>query len=559
MGEMMKEMGKPPRKELYPSLMELPDLPPEKRAEVGQLAHERMEAGTALLSSGLEKLARSTVEEDYAAMQEATAQLRQGLAQFESGLAAHRALAEGNVTRDVALQWFKRNMSLLPVVDVETPHGIFGLSWFHYVTMFILTAFAATMIWMYFHKMQRAEALLMKLAGGPGSGSDEATAAPSSPPLSGRALPVVPVNEPSVSPTPAPVHPAIAPSKSNSWSGPLRVARIFQETPHVKTFRLTDPSGGTVPFTYLPGQFLTFTVAPNGQSVKRSYTIASAPTHRDACEVTVRREEQGVVSRYLHDRVREGALLQVTAPSGKFTFTGQEADSIVLIAGGVGITPFMSVIRYLTDRSWPGDIFLMYGCHRDNEVIFREELEYLRRRYANLHLTITATYADLSTWPYTTGHLTKELLVQSVPEIASCRLHLCGPPPMMDAVKGMLAELGVSAEQIRTETFIGKERPQAPPVVFDGAAPAKLAVVTFARSHKTAVLPPNKTILEASEDVGVNIDYSCRVGTCGTCKVKLLSGAVTMEVEDALDPAEKTQNLILACQAKATGDVAVDA
>jgi ferredoxin len=93
-----------------------------------------------------------------------------------------------------------------------------------------------------------------------------------------------------------------------------------------------------------------------------------------------------------------------------------------------------------------------------------------------------------------------------------------------------------------------------------GKAPVPgVAVATFARSKRTALLPPTKTILEASEDVGVNIDYSCRVGTCGVCKVKLLSGAVTMEVQDALDANDKQNNIILACQAKATADVSVDA
>ena len=89
--------------------------------------------------------------------------------------------------------------------------------------------------------------------------------------------------------------------------------------------------------------------------------------------------------------------------------------------------------------------------------------------------------------------------------------------------------------------------------------PTKVAVATFVRSKQTAALPPTKTILEASEDVGVNIEYSCRIGTCGICKVKLLSGTVTMEVQDALEPADKQQNIILACQAIATGDVSVDA
>ena len=86
----------------------------------------------------------------------------------------------------------------------------------------------------------------------------------------------------------------------------------------------------------------------------------------------------------------------------------------------------------------------------------------------------------------------------------------------------------------------------------------KTGVVTFAKSNKTAVLTPDKTILEAAEEVGVNIDYSCRVGTCGICKTKLISGKVTMAIEDALTEEDKAQNIILACQAKATEDVSVD-
>ena len=95
--------------------------------------------------------------------------------------------------------------------------------------------------------------------------------------------------------------------------------------------------------------------------------------------------------------------------------------------------------------------------------------------------------------------------------------------------------------------------------MLDAAAAVGVAVTTFARSKRTALLPPDKTVLEASEDVGVNIDYSCRVGTCGVCKVKLLAGTVTMEVQDSLDASDKQNNVILACQAKATADVTVDA
>ena len=104
------------------------------------------------------------------------------------------------------------------------------------------------------------------------------------------------------------------------------------------------------------------------------------------------------------------------------------------------------------------------------------------------------------------------------------------------------------------------EKPAAPPAAPAADAPAAtVAVVTFAKSNKTAVLTPDKSILEASEDIGVNIDYQCRVGICGVCKTQMLSGSVTQAVQDALTDADKGQNIILACQAKATGPVSVDA
>jgi glycine betaine catabolism B len=556
MGEMMRQMGVPPRKELYPALMELENLPPATRVQLEALARERMASGAAQMSRGLEQLNVSASTQDFLKMQAATAQMKQGLSQFDSGIAALSAISGDAAPSAVALEWFKSNMNLLPPADAQVPHGIFGLSGFHYFTMFILFAVAAAVIWASVKKMQRAQLLVAKLAGG-----NPQSALPAQ-----TVLPAVQVSTPAL-------RPDDAPSLSNSWTGLLRVVRVFDETPNVRTLRLADLAGGTVPFRHLPGQFVTFTVQPNDQLVKRSYTIASSPTRRDFLEVTVKREEHGTVSGFLHN-VHEGDTLQTTGPSGGFTFLGDAANSIVLISGGVGITPMMSVLRYLTDRSWPGDMFFIFGCRGEQDVIYREELEYLQRRYPNLHLTITAMEAPSSNWPYARGSITKELLVAAVPHIATRRVHLCGPKPMMDAVKPMLADLGVPAEQIKSEIFIGKERPAAEPAgapaadanlltvgapALGGAAAPGIAVATFARSKRTALLAADKTVLEASEAVGVKIDYSCRVGTCGVCKIKLLAGTVTMEIQEALDAGDKQNNIILACQAKSTSDVTVDA
>jgi ferredoxin-NADP reductase len=540
-------MGSPPAKAVYPSLMDLPEMPAERRPELERRAGELMLDGTTLMSAAFERLTASTQRGDATAMQEATTQVREALARFESGLALRRAVAEARAPRDVALDWFRHELGLTPLTDTPPPHGLFGLSWFHYMVMLLLATFVVATVAMQFRRMRRAEALVSRLAGG---------TLMAAPPIE----PASPVARPGATPAERGVAlaPDLVPSRPNSWTGLLRVARIFQETPDVKSFRLAEPSGGLLPFLYLPGQFVTVTVGFDGQRDKRSYSLASSPTQRAYCEITVKREERGAISRFLHDQLKEGDTLEITAPSGRFTFTGEDADSVVLIAGGVGVTPLMSAVRYLTGLSWPGDVFFFFAVRGEADVIYREELEYLVRRHPNLHLVVVAERVESAGWPYGTGRINRELIEADVPRPASRRFHVCGPPPMMDAVKAILAELGVPAEQIRTEVFAGKEPPR-PALQVPTARDTQVAIVTFAKSRRTAMLPPTRTVLEASEDVGVNIEYSCRTGTCGVCRTKLLDGTVTMEVEDGLEPGDKEAGIILACQARATADVTVDA
>lgn len=550
MGEMMRRMGAPPKKELYPELMSLPELSPEKRQQVEQQAAERMHAGTAMMAKALDALNAGTQSGDYRAMNEAMTQLREGAAQLESGIAARRALAEGRKPKEVALAWFKSQMNL-PTGTAAVANEPFGSMRFHLIVIALLAAFAATMIGMYFFKMRRAATLLQDLTGGVPSmpAATAPTVATTTGPPSAPSIPAEPT----------------AQRLNRKWSGKLRVARVFDETPDVKTFRLMNPLGGTLPFMYLPGQFLTVSIDVEGKPVKRSYTIASSPTQQDFAEITVKHEGEGVVSGFLHQRVKEGDLLDFSGPSGAFTFSGRECKCILLIGGGVGITPLMSVLRYLTDRSWSGDIFLIYGVKTPRDIIFREELEYLQRRHPNLKIVITVSRPEGTGWTGPTGHINKELIVQSVPDVATRYVHICGPVPLMETAKTLLAELGVPPGRIKTEAFgpaLGKPEPSPQPTVAEAerkAAGVSLPTVTFTLSDKSASLPPDRPILDVADEIGVEIDNSCRVGTCGLCRVKLLSGKVTMEVEDGLEPGDKEKGIVLACQAKATANVDVEA
>ncbi len=537
---MMRQMLNPPPKELYPTLMSLPELSTQKRAQIEREAHARMTAGTKQMSLGLARMPQFVERKDYKALQIASEQVRQGLAQFESGLAAHRALAEGKAPKDIALEWFRSEMSLptsVSALNDEEGGQSAAPQWFHPAVMTLLTGFAVLMVGMYFFKMHRASTLVATLSGS-GSAVVAASAAVAPSVVGPTVTPVAP-------PTPLP----------SSWSGQLRVARIFQETPDVKTFRLAGPTEGAFPFTFEPGQFVTVSVPEGMKTIRRSYSIASSPCCHGWCDITVKHSPGGVVSGYLHERVKEGDLLGVAGPWGRFTFRGQEAASVVFIAGGVGITPLMSSIRYLTDQSWPGRIDLVYACSSSNNIIFREELQY-RRRHPNLHITMVLSKEDSPDWTGPRGHITKELLKEVVPDLMSRRIHMCGPPAMMAAVQTELAALGVSTQQIHTELFISPET-RAP----EQAAPTPAGVYTcsFVRSSKSAAARPGHSVLETAEENGVHIDYSCREGFCGVCKVKLLEGSVSMKVEDGLAPGDKGAGLVLACQAIPKSNVRIDA
>lgn len=369
---------------------------------------------------------------------------------------------------------------------------------------------------------------------------------------------------------PADSEPAAAPPVDAKWRGYLRVGSIDPETPNVKTFRLLPATGDRfLPFTFVPGQFLNVAFSIGGARMIRSYSVSSSPTHREYVELTVRREPRGAVSRHIVDLLRVGDLVEAGGPVGKFTFTGTEADSIVLISGGVGITPMVSITRYLTERSWAGDIFFFYACRTPADFIFADEIAALQRRNPKLHVAVTMTRPEGTDWKGPRGHLTKELLTQTVPELVSRRIHLCGPPSMMDATKALLAELGVPSEQVKTEAFgTPKPSPAAAGTTAKPTAPATGPLVTFSKSSKSAKIhvdlqrgdsPPKQTILELSEELGIGIEFSCRVGTCGVCKVRMTSGEVDQEVQDALDADDKANNIILACQAKPKGEVTVEA
>lgn len=547
---LMATGGKP----FYPSLMDFPALTDKARKYIQSEAIARLGLGAQIITSTQADLHHALSTNNAVAAQVALKRVREGLSLAESGASALQALNEVQPPPQIALTWFKREMSISDNTGNVMGGGFRDISWLHLITMLLLAAALMSALIFRWIRLRRISSLIQRLTpGGETAKPDDSSNL--SEQVSPAAKTELPVQRP--------------------WAGILRVKAIFNETPNVKTFRLMEPNLGPIPFTFLPGQYATLTSEINGEKVRRSYTISSSPTQRDFIELTVKREQYGLESRHLHDHSAQGDLLEISAPAGKFFFTGKEANGIVLIGGGVGITPMMSVLRYLTDRSYPKDIHLLYAVNSPSDIIFREEFAYLVRRHPNVHVDVIVFTTNGMSWTGPVGLITSDFILKTIPDIVQHRIHLCGPPLMMDAVKAALLHLKVPPEHVKTEHFAPPKggpvsntgvpnSPNAKPPVTSidktpMVPPSAQATISFSKSNKSGSLAPDQSVLEAAEAIGVFIDFECRVGTCGRCKVPLLEGAVTMEVEDSLSADEKASGIILACQAKSPNDLVVEA
>jgi ferredoxin-NADP reductase/DMSO/TMAO reductase YedYZ heme-binding membrane subunit len=346
----------------------------------------------------------------------------------------------------------------------------------------------------------------------------------------------------------------------NFWAGELVLAKIKQETHDVKTFRFANPAGGELPFKHIPGQYLNLALTIDGKRVNRSYTIASPPTRRDYCEISVKKAVDGYASKHLHETWQEGQRIKISAPAGKFHFAGHESQRIVLIAGGIGITPMMSVIRAMTDGGWNGEMYLLFSVRLVKDIVFADEIAALQAKHPNLHVKITISGDADTPWEGARGNITREMIAGFIPGLKRGPIMLCGPDRMMTAMRDILVGMGVPDAEVHQEAFISPKAVEdavaSEADVIDESQPRS---VYFKQADKRVPVTNGLTVLECAEDEGVEIPSECRSGICGQCKTRLVTGKVVMDVQDALTNADRARGLILACQARPVRDVEIDA
>jgi len=341
----------------------------------------------------------------------------------------------------------------------------------------------------------------------------------------------------------------------------LRVSEIVRETPSARTFRLERIDGPLPPFR--AGQYVNVFVDVDGVFTSRPYSIASPPG-AERLELTVRDKPGGFVAPFLLNQLQVGDELETTGPAGSFYHEPLiDGDDLVFLAGGSGITPFMSILRDTLRRDLPLKMHLLYGSRTPGDVIFGDELAALAAEHANLRYAPVISepppgYAGLA------GFLDADLIRRQIGDVAGKTFYICGPQVMYDFCLAALTELGAPRHKIRRELYGPPANVTQEPGWPEGLSADTLFEVTVRggasiRTLTGSVLcaPAGEPLINSLERYGVVLPAVCRAGECSACRTRLLAGRGFMPAHTGLRESDREHGYIHACVAYPLTDLEI--
>ena len=348
---------------------------------------------------------------------------------------------------------------------------------------------------------------------------------------------------------------------------PLEVIDLITETADAFTIAFRSP--GTAEWHYRPGQYLVLQAEVGGERLRRAFSLSTAPGLDAHLAVTIKCIPDGRVSHHLRRSLKPGERVMVFPPAGKFILDidPSQARHYVLVGGGSGITPLMSQLRSVLAREPKSRVTLIYGNRELDSVIFRARLEALQAEYADRFTMVHVLERPPAGWSGPTGYIagaTAERLIAAARDSSTLPTdyYLCGPSPMMEAVRAALKALGVPDTALHTEYYTA-------PVTTDAdeaeAEEEEYEIVTqdvrvrLDGAERRVTVTPDKSILHAAIAAGMDPPYACEEGVCCTCRAKLIEGLVQMDEREGLSDDEIEAGYILTCQSHPlTADVLVE-
>jgi ferredoxin-NADP reductase len=332
----------------------------------------------------------------------------------------------------------------------------------------------------------------------------------------------------------------------------LEVAAILPETPSARTLRLISPDGYLPPFQ--AGQYVNLFLEVGGVRTSRPYSISSSPTQVGHWDLTVRRVADGFASDYLLDEVRVGEGLESTSPAGTFTYNPLfHGRDLVFLAGGSGITPFMSMIREAADRGLKRRIQLVYGSRTPDDVIFQRELAEIAGRHPNVTYHVVVSEPPPG-YQGRSGFLTADCIRDCIGEVGDKMFYLCGPEAMYAFCEGELAALGVKRRRVRKEVF-GPPRDVARQPGWPEGLPVDAAFTVTLEGGRTLTVRAGEPLMNSLERQGIVMPAQCRTGECSLCRTRLVSGRVYQPPGVRLRRSDRQFGYIHPCLAYPISDV----
>ena len=348
---------------------------------------------------------------------------------------------------------------------------------------------------------------------------------------------------------------------------PLTVKEVRPETKNAVTLAFDVPEELADTFRYRQGQHLIVRTWLDGEEVRRSYSICRSVDDQEL-RIAVKHVPDGIFSTYANKQIEPGETLEVIPPEGHFSIDldPQREGDYLAVAAGSGITPILSIVKTTLETEPHSQVTLFYGNQSSNSTMFRDELQDLKNDYMarfNLVYIFTREEQDIDLY---NGRIDQDKCAAlfdhwiNVKDLTAA--FICGPQMMTEAVRDSLQEHGMDNSRIHFELFMAaggaaQAKKEKSPSDADPGSASSVTVIADGRSLTFPLVRNSQSILDAGNDEGADLPFSCKAGVCSTCRAKVIEGEVEMDQNFALEDYELEAGYVLSCQCHPVSDKVV--
>ncbi|MDG1995422.1 MAG: iron-sulfur cluster-binding domain-containing protein [Emcibacteraceae bacterium] len=328
--------------------------------------------------------------------------------------------------------------------------------------------------------------------------------------------------------------------------GLLECTNITAESADVNNYSFKDPDGAG--FQFKPGQHISIRLPLESGDEYRTFTICSTPTRADEITLTVKTNRPNGATSWMRDNIKIGSTYSAVGATGLFNLIDYPCEKLLLISAGSGITPMMSMVRWLSDRQDDLDVTFIHYAKNSDEYLFSDELS-----------KITENYMPLTFYQIPTDRADGEIhgrpsieQISSLIDVGDQQVFCCGPGGFMDAIKDILLKGGLNPDHYHQESF-GTD------IIEDATSPIdeNAEIITVKFKDKTFKARRGETLLSALRENKIVVPTGCKSGMCGTCQMKLINGTVEMNQMGGLSEQQIETGSILACCSTLTENVSI--